>query len=78
MTPAPTPITERRLVKLLAALRRVNKQLSLWDELDAMALMPPALRPWVEVPMLDREQLKGLRAELVGALGETGARPISG
>ena len=35
-----------------------------------MALMPPTLRPWVEVPMLDRAQLERLRAELVGALSE--------
>jgi hypothetical protein len=35
-----------------------------------MGLMPPTLRPWVEVPILDREQLKGVQAELIGALGE--------
>ena len=45
MTRAPAPITARRRLKLLAALRRVNKQLSAWDELDALALMPPTLRP---------------------------------
>ena len=64
-------------LKLLAALRRVNRQLSLWDELDAMELMPATLRPRVEVPALDREQLESLRAVLVGALGELEARTVS-
>jgi arylsulfatase A-like enzyme len=54
-----------RTLKTLARLRRVNKALSDWDKLDAMSLMPPTLRPWVEVPVLDRETLKELRAELV-------------
>ena len=53
-----------------ARLRRVNRQLALWDELEAMQLMPPSPRPWVEVPELDRETLRELRAELVGARGE--------
>ena len=35
-----------------------------------MSLMPPSRRPWVEVPLLDREQLKSLQAELVEDLGE--------
>ena len=35
-----------------------------------MQLMPPSLRPWVPVPVLDREQLKSLQVELVWALGE--------
>ena len=42
-----TPIAR---LKTLARLRRVNRQLSLWDELDAQALMPrgasePQVRP---------------------------------
>ena len=57
-------------LKLLAALRRVNRQLSAWDELDASELMPNSLRPWVEVPRLDREQLKSLQHELIAALAE--------
>ena len=52
----------------LARLRRVNAQLALWDELDAMALMPPGLRPWAEVPVLDHQTLKTPRAEPVAAL----------
>ena len=57
MTRTPTSITSLRRLKLPVALRRVNKQLGAWDELDAMALMPPTLRPWVEVPGLEREHL---------------------
>ena len=45
MTRIPAPITARLRLKLLAGLRRVNKQLSQWDEMDAMELMPPPLRP---------------------------------
>ena len=67
-------LTEIRSLKVLAALRRVNRQLSLWDELDAMALVPPSLRPTVEVPMLEREQLKSLQVELVAAIGEVERR----
>ncbi len=66
----PARITDIRTLKTLARLRRVNRQLALWDELDAMALLPPSLRPWVEVPVLDRETLEELRAELRAALGE--------
>jgi hypothetical protein len=35
-----------------------------------MALMPPSPRPWVEVPVLDREAIEALRSELVAALRE--------
>ena len=77
MSCTPTPITSRHRLKLLAALRRVNKQLGAWDEPDAMELMPPTLRPWVEVPMLERVQLKSLQVELIGALGELGRRRVS-
>ena len=66
----PARITEIRHLTTLARLRRVNRQLALWDELDAMALLPPSLRLWVAVPLLDREQLRSLRAELVEYLGE--------
>jgi hypothetical protein len=69
---APTPITSRRRLKLLAALRRVNRQLGAWDALE---LMPATLRPRVEVPALDREQLKGLQVEVVGALDDSGLAP---
>ena len=55
-----------------------NRQLGLWDELEAMALMPPTPRPWVEMPALDREQLKSLQVELVGALGELERRSVGG
>ena len=64
------PETQRHRLKLLAALRRVNKRLSAWDELDAQALLPTTQRRRVPVPVLDREQLKSLQAELVAALGE--------
>ena len=37
----PVPIHRR---KLLRSLRRVDRLLSAWDELDAMALLPPNLR----------------------------------
>ena len=60
MTRAPTPITERRRLKLVAALRRVNRQLGVWDELDAIELIPPTLRSRVEVSALDRRKLESL------------------
>ena len=63
-------ITSIHHLKPLAALRRVNRQLSRWDELDAMPLLPPSLRGHVEVPLLEREHLKSLQVELVAALGE--------
>ena len=66
----PARIIDIRHLKTLARLRRVNRQLALWDELDAMSLMPPSLRPCVPVPLLRRETLEELRAELVAALGE--------
>jgi hypothetical protein len=59
-------------LKTLARLRRVNRQLAAWDELDAMELMPNSLRPHVDQPRLDREQLKSLQHELIGELGELG------
>jgi hypothetical protein len=59
-------------LKTLARLRRVNKQLAAWDELDAMELMPNTLRPHVEQPRLDREQLKGLQLSLIEQLRELG------
>ena len=34
-----------------------------------MALLPPSLRPRVPLPVLDRETLEALRAELVAAPG---------
>ena len=43
----PARITPIARLKTLARLRRVNRQLALWEELDAMSLMPPSLRPWV-------------------------------
>ena len=43
---------------------------SLWDELDDQTLMPSGLRPWVEVPVLDREQLKDLQLMLIEVLRE--------
>jgi hypothetical protein len=59
----------RRLrLKTRARLRRVNRQLAAWDEFDAMELMPNSLRPRVEQPRLDREQLKSLQRMLVDAL----------
>ena len=70
MNCAPIPITARHRLRLVAALRRVNKRFSAWDEPDAMALLPPTPRPWVEVLGLEREHLESLRLELVGALGE--------
>jgi hypothetical protein len=39
----PEPVPIHRL-KLLRLLRRVDAALSAWDELDAMALLPPSLR----------------------------------
>ena len=38
-------ITDIRTTKTLARPRRVDADLSAWDELDAMSLMPPSLRP---------------------------------
>ena len=43
-----------------------------------MELMPPGLRPWVDVPVLDRELLRSLQLELLGALGELDARTLGG
>ncbi len=61
-------------LRTLAGLRRVNRALSAWDELDAMQLLAPSPRPWVAVPALDREQLKSLQRELVAHLGALEAR----
>ena len=55
-------LTERRAT--LARLRRVNEALSRWDEYDAAAAMPVALRPVVERPTLGRQALKELQREL--------------
>ena len=48
----------------LARLRRVNEALSHWDEYEAAAAMPTALRPVVERPTLGRQALKELQREL--------------
>jgi hypothetical protein len=70
----PTTAVQLHHVRTLAQLRRVNKQLAAWDEVDALALLPPTLRPGVESPSLDREQLKSLQVELIACLGELEAR----
>jgi hypothetical protein len=67
---ADDPDTYDIRLKTLARLRRVNKQLAAWDEVDAMELMPNSLRPHVEQPRLDREQLKALQLILVDELRE--------
>ena len=71
-------ITHIDHLRTLARLRRVNRPLALRDELDALELMPSRLWPWVEVPVLDRETLKQLRAELVAAPGEIEGRHEQG
>ena len=48
---------------------RRDARRALWDEPDAMALRPPSLRPWVPVPLLDRETLKGSWADRVATVG---------
>ena len=48
----------------LVRLWRVNQALSHWDEHDAAAAMPAALRPVVERPTLGRPALKELQREL--------------
>jgi hypothetical protein len=55
-------LTKRRAT--LARLRRVNEALSRWDEHDAAAAMPAALRPVVERPTLGRQALNELQREL--------------
>jgi hypothetical protein len=65
----PPPVSIEQL-RTLARLRRVNKQLALWDELDSSELMPPRQRPHVVQPILDREQLKSLQEELAERLRE--------
>jgi hypothetical protein len=67
---ADEPETRDIRLKTLARLRRVNKQLSAWDELDAMELMPNTLRPHLEQPPLDRGQLKDLQLLLIEQLRE--------
>jgi hypothetical protein len=62
--------TTHNYLKTLARLRRVNKQLAAWDELDSSELMPPTLRPHVLQPMLDRNQLKSLQLVLIDRLRE--------
>ena len=69
-----TTVTQLHHVKTLARLRRVNRELSRWNELDALALLPPTLRPDVQVPLLDRDELKSLQVELIACLGELEAR----
>ena len=61
---------QRHYFRTLARLRRVNKQLALLDELDAMELMPNSLRPHVEPLGLDREHLLSLRDVLAEDLRE--------
>ena len=79
--PPPVPIARLRI---LARLRRVNRQIAAWDELEAMALLPPTLRGephsdrWPEVPELDREELVSLREVLLEALAEEEAREGDG
>jgi hypothetical protein len=70
----PSTTVQLHHVKTLARLRRVNKQLAAWDDVDAVSLLPPTLRPDVEIPTLDREQLTSLQVELIACLGELEAR----
>ena len=69
-----TCATQRQYLKTLARLRRVNKQIAAWDELEAGQLLPPSLRPNVHLPMLARDQLASLRAMLTDHLEELEAR----
>jgi hypothetical protein len=59
-------------------LRRVNKQIAAWDELEAGQLLPPSLRPNVDVPMLDRDKLTTLRDMLTEYLEELESRYLHG
>jgi hypothetical protein len=70
----PARITPIARLETLARPRRVNRQLALWDELDAQALLLPSERRSVPVPELDREQLESLRQELIAYLAELEAR----
>jgi hypothetical protein len=64
-----TNAVPRPHLRTVAALQRVNRHLSAWDDLDAMASLPPILRQ-VSISTLDREQLKSLQAELIADLAE--------
>jgi hypothetical protein len=66
--PVTTTATQLHHVKTLARQRRVNRQLAAWDLLD----------PDVEIPMLDREQLKSLQVALLACPGELEARYARG
>jgi hypothetical protein len=70
----PTDRIQRQLLTNLSRLRRVNLQLSRWDEWDAADLLPPSLRPAVVPPMLDRPQLKSLQAMLVSEIIDLDSR----
>ena len=61
---------QRHDLSTLARLRRVHQQLAVWEELEAMVLMPNSLRPHVQWPQLDREQLQSLRDVLTEDLRE--------
>ena len=65
-------------LRTLRRLRRVNEALRERDELDAMQRPPPGLRSSVPAPMLDRETLQALQAELIAALGEMELRYTRG
>ena len=70
------PVDSTTPLRNVGRLRRVGKQLRIWDELDAQALLPTQRR-WVPVPALYRTQLKSLQAELVAALADIEAgRPL--
>jgi hypothetical protein len=71
MTPS---ATQRHHLKTLARLRRVNKQLVVWDEWDGAELVPIELRQPIVPPMLDREQLRSLRLVLLEHLEELDLR----
>jgi hypothetical protein len=65
-----TDPAQRRYLKHLGRLRRVNTALAQWDAWDAHGLMPGSIDREMAPPLLDREQLTSLRAVILDALAE--------
>jgi hypothetical protein len=61
---------QRRYLKNVARLRRINRALSVWDEWDAADLLPLSLRQPIIPPLLDREQRKTLRIIMMDELAD--------
>jgi hypothetical protein len=64
------PIAEHQRPRQRATvqLQRVNQMLSDWEEFECAAAMPKDIRPAIERPTVAQEDLRELRAELLGVI----------